>query len=233
MSFGQQLILRFLLEQADTPVNVFEWGSGYSTINFPLWLQNNDREYTWTSIESDPAWHTRVIEMADEAGIENLDARLVDFEGKNAKRGGVPEQIRDKYIDQISDMKTTINVVIVDGRFRRRCTAKARQIQKDSQLGVVCLMDSNKSYRLGSEQSSNTGTLIETGIYPYRYKAKPVSMWLGFNSTEEMTATVNALQQSVDIENAKKRAEQIHKKRNNYFGRARRKASRLVHKVVG
>lgn len=231
MSFGQLAIVKFLIERANEPVNVFEWGSGYSTIHIPLWLEQNNREYTWTSIESDPEWHSYVVKMASAEGIRNLDARLVDFEGKNAKRLAVPEKIRDKYVDEISRTSRHIDLAIVDGRFRRRCTKTARQLQQERRLAVICLMDSNKSYRLADESGSSTGALVETGVYPYRAKFKPVSIWLGFKTPGEMKATMALVQQNIDLGKLMKNAENVHRKRNSLMGRARRKAHRVMHRI--
>lgn len=108
---------------------VFEYGSGGSTIFYA------QRVAHVTSVEHDPAWHGDVVRKLAELGLANCDYRLVEPE-----RPGVADASEDerstrkeyagstfrRYIAAIDDQAdASLDAVIVDGRARNGCVARA------------------------------------------------------------------------------------------------------------
>ncbi len=84
---------------------VFEWGSGWST----LWLAARCQ---WVvSVESDPAWHRRIVEEAEKRGIKNITLLL--------------RTDPDEYIAAIEEHDARLDCILVDGVWRNACVERA------------------------------------------------------------------------------------------------------------
>jgi len=120
-------------------VEVLEWGSGGSTAYFTRFLRAHDIPYTWTSLEYDPNWFKEVSrEIADDPDTEIV---LFDMEGKNPRRRDVP---MDEYVEYPRTLGKQFDLIIVDGRKRRRCVEAAHTLL--SKEGVVLLDDAFRPY---------------------------------------------------------------------------------------
>lgn len=102
---------------------VLEWGSGTSTKYFTDFLRENKKEYSWVSIEHHKGWYETVKKW-------NLPAVDVRF----------AEQGSDAYFD----VKGKYDVIFIDGRNRRKCLLKAKELLNEN--GVVFLHDGDRKY---------------------------------------------------------------------------------------
>lgn len=107
--------------------NVFEWGSGSSTI----WLARMGCAVT--SVELDHEW---VISVKDWLAREGLTARILDFSPKN------PLNLKESADVILKEPDCTFDFVLVDGRNRNRCLANARSKVKIG--GILCLDNSER-----------------------------------------------------------------------------------------
>lgn len=132
-------IERLLLGFSNKNIKIFEWGSGGSTIYFPRFLSAQDIDYEWISLEYNRRWYEKVksnssdnphtsIKLFD-VGNDNLRQRYTDMEA---------------YIEYPKTLSTRFDLIVVDGRKRRRCLLVAREKLKDN--GVVVLHDAERSY---------------------------------------------------------------------------------------
>ena len=105
--------ISFLQERVQTWMQVFEYGSGNSTL---WWSSRVDR--VW-SCEHDPDWYKRMKPQ--------LPA--------NVEYACVPVDDEDRYEKQIHQTSEKFDIVVIDGRKRVACAAQAVQALSDS--GVV------------------------------------------------------------------------------------------------
>ena len=73
----------FILGKLNKKLNIFEWGSGKSTLHFSSFLRKNRILYEWLSIEYNKQWHGRVVKMLK----GDKDTKVVLFDvGNNEAR---------------------------------------------------------------------------------------------------------------------------------------------------
>ncbi len=164
---------RFLTKESQ----VLEWGSGLSTV----WLA--ERCGNIVSIEHDPEWYQRVIQLLDEAGLTN--ARVILQEPDKAagdsfdwqswrgiKLVGTPAKPKFvNYFHAAEDLADdSFDLVILDGRGRTACFPHAMTkvkpggwllLDDSARPGYTPIFDAignwpHKTYRMG---------LIETTIF--------------------------------------------------------------------
>lgn len=102
-------------------INVFEWGSGKSTKYFTAELARQNVPFTWSAVEHVPSW-------ADAVSTDLHQSATVIRSGLG---GEYPLAIRGHDPD----------LIIVDGRLRRRCLVEASKLR-----GVVVLHDAQREY---------------------------------------------------------------------------------------
>lgn len=118
-------------------LTVLEWGSGGSTVFFPIFLQQLGRPYTWTSIEYNRDWYERIAKRVD----QHTALVLIDAGSTEVKQRDNP---MNEYVSYPSTTGKRYDVILVDGRKRRRCLLEARELLKPG--GVVLLHDAQRRY---------------------------------------------------------------------------------------
>lgn len=128
-----------LLNLRKSELNILEWGSGGSTVHFTRFLKAHGIRYRWLSIEHDIQWEQKVREFL--AGDTSVDIRCIPA-------GATPETCRtvpmNEYVDYPATLMQSFDVILVDGRKRRRCLLAARRLVSSD--GVVFLHDAQRSY---------------------------------------------------------------------------------------
>jgi predicted O-methyltransferase YrrM len=103
---------------------VFEWGSGAST----LWLAK--RSASVTAVEHDEAWATEVRGLLAEDAAVDLrvvtapPARGLPGEVRSQKAGATEVDFR-AYVEVIDEVGGPFDLIVVDGRAREECLARA------------------------------------------------------------------------------------------------------------
>ena len=134
-----RFVERMLTSFVDRPIQVLEWGSGGSTAYFSGFLDERSIEYKWVSIEYNRAWYEKV--KADVTGNSRVSLVLFDV-GNNHLRQRNTDM--EEYITYPKTLGTRFDLIIVDGRKRRRCLLEARTLIKEN--GVVILHDAGRPY---------------------------------------------------------------------------------------
>lgn len=136
------------------PLDILEWGSGGSTLMCAELLHRLGACFQWTAIEHHQSWNKRVrgklaVKVREEKipkgsvtvhfmpleGNGNTYVALPWIDGDPDELLAVPERaIKRKKFD----------IVIVDGRYRRRCVIRARQLLKPT--GLLLLHDAERSW---------------------------------------------------------------------------------------
>lgn len=118
---------------------VLEWGSGGSTVYFSNFLRGRGIPFSWVSIEYNRVWYDRV--RGETADMPEVSLILFDVGNTELKQRGAP---MDEYVSYPTTTGKQYDVIIVDGRKRRRCLEVARTVLAPG--GVVFLHDAQRPY---------------------------------------------------------------------------------------
>lgn len=141
-------VVRFLEERLNQDLNVFEFGSGYSTIFY------GSRSRSVVAIEHDRQW----VQILKEKLPENAKVLQIDLEDGT------------EYEDSIAESGREWDVVIVDGRKRMNCFLRA--LDHLSETGVILLDDSDRErYKVAFETAEAVGFkyLKFSGVPPRKF----------------------------------------------------------------
>ncbi len=121
------------------PRRCLEWGAGYSTLYFPDLLT---RDAIWTSIEHEGAWAEKIKDRIKRPGVDVFYIKPNHFPWTDKDNDGSYDDLRD-YVN-FPDRFGKFDFILVDGRARKECVAKAYKLVADN--GVVVIHDANRVY---------------------------------------------------------------------------------------
>ena len=138
-------------EERRSPLRVLEWGSGRSTLWYPSYLQKLGHCHLWVTLEHDHAFCARALipHLPTMARVISLGSPaqaplpplkrpteglwLYTFDG-GVVRPDLPGHIADRdvnlgaYVELPRGMGVGFDLVIIDGRKRRRCLGVAAEV---------------------------------------------------------------------------------------------------------
>ena len=123
------------------PLEVLEWGSGGSTVYMTKVLIEQGVNFTWRSLESNPEWYNKIRQRVDG---QRVTLKLFDRGNIDLKLPENRQIDMEDYIRWPSRQKDRYDLVIVDGRRRRRCLLEARRLIRPN--GTVILHDAWRVY---------------------------------------------------------------------------------------
>lgn len=123
----------------DPEVSILEWGSGGSTVYFTNFLAANDIPYSWLSLEYNRKWYDRIHQEISED--EASEIVLFDVGNTSLKQRSNP---MDEYVSYPSTLKRKWDLILVDGRKRRRCLIEASKLLVP--WGSAVLHDAQREY---------------------------------------------------------------------------------------
>jgi len=132
-----RIVEKALLDANGTPLRVLEWGCGGSTVYFPRMLARHGIEYSWVSLEYKREWYLAVSEQVK----EDPNVRLVLFEVVGEDPWSRACRM-DEYVSFPATLGTEFDVILVDGRKRRRCLLEVKSLLAPG--GVVFLHDAQR-----------------------------------------------------------------------------------------
>ena len=176
-SSGDMAIFKEILSNAGgQTVRVFEWGSGSSSIFYPQFLNSTGRQFEWHAMENSAAWFDKTQEriirrhLADQVHLHLSEfPAFWQLPGYSTNDPVPPESnIQNAnvvdYINRPKELGELLDVLIIDGRFRRRCLAVAREVLAPG--GVVILHDAQKVHYHSSLSTFPNVRFIQTGPMP-------------------------------------------------------------------
>ena len=136
-------------------LRVFEWGAGYSTIFYSRYLDSIGADFEWHTIDNSQEWQEKIARLVERYRLKDrVHLHLSEFPafwqlpGWSWKEMKIPEDVcrpgATEYVEypqQIAEERG-FDVIIVDGRFRRRCLLVAAEVLAPG--GVVLLHDAQK-----------------------------------------------------------------------------------------
>lgn len=121
------------------PVSILEWGTGGSTVYFSKLLEKWNAPYRWLGVETNPEWAVNICKRSGSfVEMVLFDRGIRDL---RAYRGKVD---LEEYIKYPSTRNDFYDLILVDGRCRRRCLLETPSLLHLN--GVVLLHDSDRPY---------------------------------------------------------------------------------------
>jgi predicted O-methyltransferase YrrM len=186
MRILKQLFLSF---PADQPINIFEYGMGFSTIYFARFLQKSGRPFHMDSIDNNRFWNEKVTTMIRNAGLsKKVSLHLREFvpfweksgwDWKTEPRSGAfgpTQKAEQEYINLPQTLNKKYQIIFVDARFRRRCLEAALQCV-DPQ-GFVIMHDAQKPHYQSATKLYRYSQFIDSGKY-FPLARRKYQLWLG------------------------------------------------------
>lgn len=159
MSSEETAVMERILSSYGPHLDVLEWGSGGSTVYFAQFLRDEGISYTWTSIEYNRIWHERISHVVRDDKC--VDLVLFDV-GNTELRQRYTSM--EEYITYPATLGKKYDVILVDGRKRRRCLLEARNLLKPD--GVVFLHDARRTYyHCAFSAYPDSQVLLWTGLW--------------------------------------------------------------------
>ena len=132
-------LLAYRMHSTSYPLSILEWGLGGSTVYFTEYLRKIHDQWSWLTIEHDRNWYDKVVPNLG----SNVEVWLFD------KCGADP---RERQVDMTDYVEApcravpvkTFDIIVVDGRYRRRCLLTAAKSLRPS--GICLLHDADRDY---------------------------------------------------------------------------------------
>lgn len=171
-------------------LRVFEWGSGNSTIHYGQYLNSIGCDFEWHAIDNSREWKEFVTSTVNHHGLDDkVHIHFSEFppfwevSGWSWKTLQIPKEVCSQesieYVEYPRRLSGTegFDVIIIDGRFRRRCLIEATSVL--ARGGLVLLHDAQKTHYHNPLQNYKYGRFFDGGKLP----GSNVSMktWIGSN----------------------------------------------------
>ncbi len=156
------------------PLDIFEYGTGFSTLYFSKFLRSKGIRFHVHSVEHDKTWHLDIQHRIDRAHLtKDVTLHLSQFTpGLSAPQ--TPGEL--DYVDMPRALGMKFDLIVVDGRFRRRCLETAPAYLKAQ--GIVFLHDAERSFYHGPLKGFLFGRFID-GAKFYPFEPRPHHVWVG------------------------------------------------------
>ena len=209
-SLDRRIFKRVFDLYAGGKLRVFEWGSGRSTVYYSRYLTSIGCDFEWHAIDNSREWHEKVALLVSRYGLgDRVHLHLSEFppfwelpnwsweERKIPKEVCSPEAIEYvEYPRRVAEAKG-FNVIIIDGRFRRRCLRVAAEVLAPG--GLVLLHDAQKTHYHSSLEIYEFGHFFNSSnVLGSKVK---IRTWLG-------TLDHNRISDIVSISDSVKRTRQ-------------------------
>ncbi len=187
-STDKKIFKQVFQQFAGKKVSVFEWGAGRSTVYYSRYLASIGAEFEWHAIDNSREWQEKVIQLVNRYQLnDRVHLHLAEFpafwelpdwswqERIPPRDICRPEVI--KYVEYPRRVagERGFDVVIVDGRFRRRCLLVAPEVLAPG--GLVLLHDAQREHYHRSLESYKFGRFFDVGSLPGS-KVR-IKTWLG------------------------------------------------------
>jgi len=157
-------------------INVLEWGAGRSTFFYPEYLLSIDRDFSWRAMENSTEWHQICTAKLSETQLKHkvqidcfnfppfwdLDGYSPDPSLLAAEYDNNPNV--ESYVNYPLSLETKFDLIVIDGRFRRKCLVTSREVIAPG--GLVVLHDAQKVHYHSSLSCFSKVEFLETGKLP-------------------------------------------------------------------
>ena len=160
--------------QGRQPLDIFEYGSGFSTLYFARFLRSRNVRFHVHSVEHNKAWHLDIKRRIGQAGLgQEVTVHLSEF-SPGCAPPKTPAELN--YVNMPRALGRTFDLIVVDGRFRRCCLEAAMSCLKPQ--GIVFLHDAERTFYHGPLGRFKHSAFIDGGHY-YPFEPRQHKVWLG------------------------------------------------------
>jgi len=157
-------------------IRILEWGAGRSTFFYPEYLLSIGRNFSWRSIENSAEWfEICTAKLADTKLEQYVQIDCFGFPPFWEVAGYSPDPSLlsaqydgdlnvDRYINKPRDLGILFDLILIDGRFRRRCLLTALDVLDPG--GLVILHDAQKAHYHSPLAGLPFVEFLETGNLP-------------------------------------------------------------------
>jgi len=187
-SIDRKVFKKVFQQYAGKNLRVFEWGTGISTIYYSRYLVSIGTDFEWHSIDNSREWKEKVAQLVERYGLsKRVHLHLSEFPafwelpGWSWEEREIPREVcspeATEYVEYPRQVAVSkgFDVVIVDGRFRRRCLLVASEVLSPG--GLVLLHDAQKDHYQPSLGNYQFGRFFNSGNLPGS-KIK-IKTWIG------------------------------------------------------
>ena len=171
------------------PIEILEYGSGYSTIYYAKFLKSKRILFRIHTIDNNVEWFQRVGSMITQNGLSDcVHQHLFSFSPFWEKKGWdwrkppasgdfAPNSLEEKsYINFPITAKKRFDLIFIDGRFRRRCLEVAFKSLNPN--GLVILHDAERRQYHSSLPLFKFSEMIESSKF-YPFERTQHKIWFG------------------------------------------------------
>ncbi|MHA2281167.1 MAG: hypothetical protein ACXAC5_09975 [Promethearchaeota archaeon] len=170
-------------------INIFEWGSGKSTIYFSGFLYSQQIPFSWHSGEHNRFWYNRLHKLYFNKVFKQLaphvNIHLAEIKGYKDFRK-VPNTLKEKYINLPKQTGLKFDIMMVDGRYRRLCVLNSKKYLSNN--GILILMEAERKHYHCALSEFEFQTFLDIGYTWHNMKKK---VWIGSNDEENFNYVVN------------------------------------------
>lgn len=134
----QKLFVNQVNETKGRNFDVLEWGGGHSTMYFVNFFNFfKGINLTWDVVEHSKDWY----ELMKSWKLSNVNLHKAIV---NCSKNDLVKHPMNKYVNLPKTLNKKWDVIIVDGRKRRRCLIEAKDLLKEN--GIIILHDAQRDY---------------------------------------------------------------------------------------
>jgi len=178
-----------LSRKFDDRLDIFEYGTGYSTYYFARFLKGKKIPFHFHSIDNNRPWHEKIKTLILNSRIDNeVTLHLCSFipfwekQGWDWKNPGVCGQFSPQrkeefdYINRPLSLNQKFDMIVIDGRFRKRCLEVARACLKPR--GIIFFHDAQKPRYTIPDGFIKYAALINDGHF-FPFERTSYRCWVG------------------------------------------------------
>jgi len=189
-SIERKIYKRALLSlSSNKTLNIFEYGSGFSTIYFAKFLKRKKVSFRIYSVDNNSKWHQKIKQLVKKKKLNDVITLYLSEASPFWEKDGWDWAIFPKcgqfapkaeaeveYIEAPLATGKKFDFIVIDGRFRRRCLETVTECLAEN--GIVFLHDAQKTKYHEPLSLYEYSIFIESGKY-YPFDQGVWKIWLG------------------------------------------------------
>lgn len=171
------------------PLNIFEYGSGFSTIYFAKFLKKKEVAFHIYSVDNNPEWYGKIEQLIRKEGLNDVVTLYLHkftpfWEKEEWDRTVSPRcgqfapklEAEFEYINAPVTVGKKFSFISIDARFRRRCLEIVTECLTEK--GTVFLHDAQKRWYHEPLSLYKCSKFIDGGRY-YPFEKRNWKIWIG------------------------------------------------------
>lgn len=171
------------------PLNIFEYGSGFSTIYFAKFLKKKKVPFHIYSVDNNSEWYGKIEKLVRKEGLNDVVTLYLHkftpfWEKDEWDRAVLPRcgqfapkmEAEFEYINTPATVGKKFCFISIDARFRRRCLEIVRECLTEK--GIVFLHDAQKRWYHEPLSLYKYSKFIDGGQY-YPFDKRDWKIWIG------------------------------------------------------